>query len=204
MRSARLERYRRRTQVLSEDRHKRELLAVVSGYLEISSSTALGRKYVTGLVGSGQIAPLVRLLDDVPLGYDYHAHDDSVIVHLPCDAVLAVMDADPVLWRSVARLGLQRQRQSVAALQSQMLAPVRGRVAATLLSLAELHGAREQDGLQVRLHLSQADLAAMLTLSRQTINKELGRLVAQGLIALSYKRIMVLDSEALRRIALTP
>ena len=33
------------------------------------------------------------------------------------------------------------------------------------------------------------DLAAMLTLSRQTINKELGRLVEEGVIELSYKRI---------------
>lgn len=204
MDSARLERYRRRTQVLSEDRHKRELLAVVSGCVEVSCSTAQGRKYVTGLMGPGQVAPLVRLLEDVPLPYDYHAHDDSVIVHLPCDAVLAVLDAEPVLWRGVAQLGLQRQRQSVALLQSQMLAPVRGRVAATLLSLADFRGEQEPDGPQVHMHVSQADLAAMLTLSRQTINKELGRLVEQGLIALSYKRITLLDSEALRRIALTP
>ncbi len=198
MRSARLERYTRRTQVLSHDRHKRELLAVVSGCLEISSMSALGRKYVNALLGPGQVAPLVRLLSDVPLPYDYHAHEDSVIVHLPCDAVIAALDAEPVLWRGVAKLGLRRQRQSIVLLQNQMLGSVSGRVAATLLSLAEIYGARE-----LRVRLSQTDLAAMLTLSRQTINKELGRLVDAGVIELSYKRITILDREALRRLGMT-
>ncbi len=202
--SARLERYARRTQVLSHEPARRELLAVVSGCLEISSMSALGRKYVNALLGPGQVAPLVRLLDDVPLAYDYHAHEDSVIVHLPCDAVLAVLDAEPQLWRGIAKLGLQRQRQSVALLQNQMLAPVRGRVAATLLSLGELYGAQEQGALNLRVRLSQTDLAAMLTLSRQTINKELGRLVDEAVIELSYKRITILDREALRCIAMTP
>lgn len=203
-RAARLERYTRRTQVLAHDPGKRELLAVVSGCLEISSMSALGRKYVNALLGPGQVAPLVRLLDDVPLAYDYHAHEDSVIVHLPCDVVLAALDAEPVLWRDVAKLGLQRQRLSISLLQNQMLAPVSGRVAATLLSLAESSSAPDQGTFDLRVRLSQTDLAAMLTLSRQTINKELGRLVDAGVIELSYKRITILDSAALRRVATTP
>ena len=201
LRSARLERYGRRTQVLSHDRHRRELLAVVSGCLEISSMSALGRKYVNALLGPGQVAPLVRLLEDVPLAYDYHAHEDSVIIHLPCDAVLVVLDAEPVLWRDVARLGLKRQRLSVAVLQDQMLGSVHRRVAATLLNLAAIYGAQQASGLDLRVRLSQHDLAAMLGLSRQTINKELGALVEAGVIELAYKRVTVRDASLLREIA---
>lgn len=204
IRSARLHRYTRRTLLLSDDRQKRELLAVVSGCLEISSSSAHGRKYVNALLGAGQVAPLVRLLDDVPLPYDYHAHEDSVIVHLPCNAVIEVLDAEPVLWRGVAQLALRRQRQSIALLQNQMLAPVRARVAATLLGLAEVYGAQDQDGLDLRVRLSQHDLAAMLSLSRQTVNKELGWLVDEGVVERRYKHITIVDAEALRRIANTP
>lgn len=201
MKSARLVRYRRRTQVLARDRHRRELLAVVSGCLEISSMSPQGRKYVNALLGPGQVAPLVRLLQDVPLPYDYHAHEDSVIVHLPSDAVIAVLDAEPVLWRDVAKLGLQRQRLSVVLLQHQMLNSVGGRVAATLMSLIHFYRGQAEDDSSPLLRLSQHDLAAMLGLSRQTINKELGRLVEEGVIDLSYKRIRIVDAERLRRIA---
>lgn len=202
MKSARLERYGRRTQVLAHDRHRRELLVVVSGCLEISSMSSLGRKYVNALLGPGQVAPLVRLLEEVPLAYDYHAHEDSVIIHLPCDAVIAVLDAEPILWRDVAKLGLQRQRLSIVLLQNQMLNSVHGRVAATLMSLIHFYGGQgggEDENPLVRL--SQNDLAAMLGLSRQTINKELGRLVEEGAVDLSYKRIRIVDAERLQRIA---
>lgn len=219
MKSARLERYGRRTQVLAHDRHRRELLVVVSGCLEISSMSSGGRKYVNALLGPGQVAPLVRLLEEVPLAYDYHAHEDSVIVHLPCDAVIAVLDAEPVLWRDVAKLGLQRQRLSIVLLQNQMLNSVHGRVAATLMSLVHFYGGqgqgqgqgtesatsavRPEEGEAVGplVRLSQTDLAAMLGLSRQTINKELGRLVEEGAIDMRYKRIRIVDAERLARIA---
>ena len=200
-----MERYSRRTQVLAHDRHRRELLVVVSGCLEISSMSANGRKYVNALLGPGQVAPLVRLLEDVPLAYDYHAHEDSVIVHLPSDAVIAVLDAEPVLWRDVAKLGLQRQRLSIVLLQNQMLNSIHGRVAATLMSLVHFYGgqgpgtAEDAEGPLVRL--SQNDLAAMLGLSRQTINKELGRLVEEGAIDMRYKRIRIVDADRLARIA---
>jgi len=201
MKAARLERYKRRTQVLAHDRHRREVLAVVSGCLEISSMSVQGRKYVNALLGPGQVAPLVRLLHDVPLPYDYHAHEDSVIIHLPSDAMLAALDAEPILWRDVARLALQRQRLSVASLQGQMLGSVRRRVAATLLNLTEYYGMQREADLSLRLRLSQHDLAAMLGLSRQTINKELGAFVEAGVIALRYRHISVLDTEMLRQMA---
>jgi len=200
LKSARMERYRRRTQVLSHDRHRRELLVVVSGCLEISSVSPFGRKYVNALLGPGQVAPVVRLLEDVPLAYDYHAHEDSVIIHLPSDAVIAVLDAEPILWRDVARLGLQRQRMSVAMLEAQTLGSIRRRVAATLMNLVEIYGTRQQAGVDLRVRLSQHDLASMLGLSRQTINKELGLLVDEGVLGLSYKRMVVRDPVALRRI----
>jgi len=201
MKSARLVRYRRRTQVLASDRRKRELLAVVSGCLEISNMNPQGRKYVNALLGPGQVAPLVRLLADVPLPYDYHAHEDSVIVHLPCDAVIALLDAEPVLWRDVAKLALQRQRLSVMLLQGQMLNSVRARVAATLTSVIRFYGMQVKAAASLPVRLSQNDLAAMLGLSRQTINKELGRLVAEGVIDMSYKRIRIVDPERLTLIA---
>ncbi|WPG37067.1 MULTISPECIES: Crp/Fnr family transcriptional regulator [Variovorax] len=201
MKSARLVRYRRRTQVLASDRRKRELLAVVSGCLEISNMNPQGRKYVNALLGPGQVAPLVRLLADVPLPYDYHAHEDSVIVHLPSDAVIALLDAEPVLWRDVAKLALQRQRLSVMLLQGQMLNSVRARVAATLTSVIHFYGMQVKAAASLPVRLSQNDLAAMLGLSRQTINKELGRLVAEGVIDMSYKRIRIVDPERLMLIA---
>ncbi len=201
LKAARLERYSRRTQVLAHDRNRRELLAVVSGCLEISSLSSDGRKYLNAFLGPGQVAPLVRLLEDVPQAYDYCAHEDSVIVHLPCDAVIGVLDQNPALWRDVAWLALKRQRMSLAMLRAYSVGSIRRRVAATLLNLAEIYGAATSDGTDLRVRFTQHDLAAMLGLSRQTINKELGAFTDAGVIEMAYKRLILRDKDTLRRFA---
>ena len=49
--------------------------------------------------------------------------------------------------------------------------------------------------------LKQAELAASVKLSRQTVNATLRNFEARGLIELGYGRIRVLDPHALERIA---
>lgn len=201
LKSARLEHYRRRTPVLAQNRHRRELLVVVSGCLEISCVSGVGRKYLDTLLGPGQVSPLARLVEDAPVGYDYHAHEDSVIIHLPRSALIDALDADPILWREVARLAVKRQQSSTMALWAHTLGSIRRRVAATLMNLAEHHGLDQADGVDLRVRLSQHDLAAMLGLSRQTVSKELRALADARVIETRYKKVTVLDQSALRRIA---
>jgi len=198
---ARLRRYGRRTQVLAHDRQARELLCVVSGCLEVGCVDAEGRKFVYGLMRPGHVAPLVRLLEDAPLPYDYHAHEDSVILHLACEAVLEVLDSQPQLWREVARLALQRQRFSLACLHERVLGGIPQRLVVTLLRLAALYGNSEPEGLALRVRLSQHDLAAILGVSRQTINREMGELIAQGVLEATYNRIVIKDLERLQAMA---
>ena len=75
---AQLQRYERRTQVLANDRQRREVLVVVSGCLEVSGVNAQGVKFVLSMHGPGEILGLVRLLEGVEMMYDYHAHEDTV------------------------------------------------------------------------------------------------------------------------------
>jgi CRP-like cAMP-binding protein len=201
MATARLVRYPRGAQVLASDRKRRDLLVVVNGMLEISRLSEEGKKYLLGFMSPGHVVPLVRLLDDVPLGYDYHAHLDSTLIHLPAEAVVAALDADPILWKEVARIGLSRQRDSVHVLQRQVLGSLRRRLTATLARLALQTDTPLQSGQPLSISLSQSDLATMLGVSRQTMNKELRRLSDEGVVEAVYKRITIVDAEKLRQIA---
>lgn len=193
-----LRRYSRLEQVLAHNRQARELMAVVSGCLEVGCVDADGRKFVHGLLGPGHVAGVVRLLEDEPLPYSYQAHEDAVIVHLGCDDVLAVLEAQPQLWREVAHLGLLRQRYSLSSLHERVLNGIPQRLAAKLLRLADFYGYSEPEGLVLRVRLSQHDLAAMLGVSRQTINRELGALIEQGIIDARYNCIVIKDLRRLQ------
>ena len=51
------------------------------------------------------------------------------------------------------------------------------------------------------LRISQSDLAAMLSVSRQTINKELRLLEQRGLLQAAYGRLTIVDLAGLLRLA---
>jgi CRP-like cAMP-binding protein len=71
------------------------------------------------------------------------------------------------------------------------------RVAQRLLTFMGVH-----DEARFRaLAASQADLATMCGLSRQTLSKVLAGLVARGIIKLHYRRIEIIDPAALRSLA---
>ena len=52
--------------------------------------------------------------------------------------------------------------------------------------------------------ISEADLATMCGLSRQTLNKVLMAFQEAGVITTAYRRLEILDLEALQRIAYRP
>jgi CRP-like cAMP-binding protein len=72
------------------------------------------------------------------------------------------------------------------------------RVAQRLLTFMGLHHEARFQALAV----SQADLATMCGLSRQTLSKVLVGLVTRGIIALNYRRIEIIDVAALEALAI--
>jgi CRP-like cAMP-binding protein len=198
----RLERYSRGRQVLAHDPARRDVLVVAGGCLEVTRSSAVGKRFLLSLVGRGQVVALVRLLPaQEPTGYEYHAHEETDIVHVPVGPLLSLLDERPVLWRSVALLMLERQRGNIEALHDIAVGSLTQRVAATLDALGRLHGAPTHDGLLLQLRLSQDDLGAMLGVSRQTVNKELRALEHGGVIGVDYNTITIRDRHALWRLA---
>ncbi len=200
-RIARLERYERRTQVMAQDRQRREVLVVVSGCMEVSGMNAAGAKFMLSMHGPGDVVALVRLLKDVPMVYDYHAREDTVLVHLPSDALRAILDDSPLLWKDVALLALKRQHESIVLMQRRALGRPQQSLAETLVKLAGWLGQPIDGGPAISLRLSQGELATMLSVSRQTMNKELRLLAQQGMVTADYGQLTILDLAALRRMA---
>lgn len=200
-RIARLEHYPRGAQVLAQDRLQRDVILAVSGTLAISGVNVRGGKFTLSLVGPGEPFGLIRLLNQGDQFYDYHAHVDSVVIHLASDALTAVIDQTPRLWKDVALLALSRHRDSIITMQRRALGGMQQSLAQALLDLARSGGLRPGGDGAIRLDLSQAELAHMLSVSRQTMNKELGLLAKQGLVGIAYGQVRLLDMPGLRRIA---
>lgn len=200
---SRLERYSRGAQVMSRAPQQRDLLVVVSGSVEVSGVNAAGSRFVLARFGAGEIVGLVRLLPDMRFFYDYCALEDTLLAHMPADHLRAVLDAHPLLWRDVALLALSRQQSSILMLQRRGFRRIDQSLAQALLGMVQMHGAAPGQGAGVTLRVSQGDLAAMVSVSRQTINKELRRLADKGILGIAYCEVELHDLAALQRLAET-
>lgn len=199
---AKLRRYERGEQVPTGTGSARQALLVVSGFLEVSQMTSNGRRFVLGIIGPGTTAGLVHLCGDVPVEYGHVVRERAVVVHFFCDHALAALNSEPSCWSSVAERLLKRHAELIdSVLQQVVLGPADQRIAATLQRLAVLFGVQAGEGVRLRLRLSQDDLADMLCVSRQTVNKELRRLEENGLIACTYNTVSIVDPKGLANIA---
>ena len=199
--AARLAHHARGTPVRALFHKEREVKVVVSGAIAVSGVNMQGGKFTLLHIGPGELVGLVRLLDQGERLYDYHAHRDSVVIHLPSEDLVSILNQTPLLWRNVALMALRRQRDSIVAMRHRALDGLQQTVAQTLMRMANLRGVREGVDGSLRLDLSQDDLAHIVSVSRQTINKELRLLAQRGLLRVAYGRVHLLDMTELQRIA---
>lgn len=198
---ARAEYYPRGAEIFVRDPESREAFVIASGEIEVSRGSMAGKKFVLSLQGRHEILAIVRLLAEPPIHYVYTAYEDSVLLHLPCDGLAAILDAEPILWRDIALLMCARHGDSLRQLNIQKLGSLEQRMAATLAELSRIHGIVGEAGTELALRLPQEQLGAMLGVTRQSVNRLLRGLEEAGLIAADYNRITIRDPVALDRIA---
>lgn len=178
-----------------------ELVFVVTGTLEVSVQGIEGRRAVCWYVEPGQFIGVVPLLDGEGGIHDVIVHSEGVMLHVPKDAFLTALDSDHALMAAILRILCERTRTLYELLAASTLQTLRGRTARMIMLLADRHG-RDRDGrIELDLRLSQDDLADMLGVARQSLNRELKAFEAAGIVSLAYSRIAITDAARLEDIA---
>ncbi len=197
-----LKRYERGELIASPDAEVPVVLAVISGYMLARRIDAGGARSSFEVIGPGQVVELTQALG-VHDGshFDYVAHSDAVVVHIPAAALMSVLETDPSLWKDALRMALREQREAFDGLIDRFVGGLRQRLTATIDRLATQHGVSDGAKQSLRLRLTQEDLAAMLQVSRQSINRELQSLHRSGVVSPDYNSLTILDRRALRMAA---
>jgi CRP/FNR family transcriptional regulator, cyclic AMP receptor protein len=175
-------------------RQTTHLLVIAHGALELSMTSAEGKRHVINRLSPGQVFGLIPLLDESALIHDAVARGASEIVHVPQSVFRAAMRDHPNLNDQVIRLLCARARRLYEALAAQSLTTLPVRLARVLL------GQRQQTADEA-IAMAQADLADMLGVTRQSLNVELKRLEREGMVAIGRSRIELRDLARLERLA---
>lgn len=178
------------------------LCCVTAGALRIGALQADGSESLLAYVEPYQWFGEISMIDGAPRTHDAVADGATTVLVVPRATLHDWLQAHPVHWRDLARLACAKLRVAFGVLEDIAHLPLEARLAKRLWLLAHGWGARPDQARRV-IRLPQEQLALMLGVSRQSANKALRALEAQGLVALRYGEIELIDLEALPKIAAT-
>jgi CRP/FNR family transcriptional regulator/CRP/FNR family cyclic AMP-dependent transcriptional regulator len=195
--------YRRGEVVFHQDDPGQTLHLVCRGHLKIVRCSQAGAEAVLAIVGPSDLFGEMALLDGGPRSATVVALEPVETATLHRTDLLELLRRSPAAVEGLlaALVGTIRKASESAA--DLMFLDQPGRLAKKLAELAETHGRRSaHHQVEIEIPLTQDELAAMIGATRTRVNRLLSFYEAQGIVALGRRRIVIRDSEALRRRAI--
>jgi CRP/FNR family transcriptional regulator, cyclic AMP receptor protein len=172
------------------------LCCVTAGALRVGGLQADGSESLLAYVEPYQWFGEISMLDGQPRTHDAVADGNTTVLLIDRAVLHAWLDAHPAHWRDLARLACAKLRLVFSVLEDIAHLPLERRLAKRLWLVAHGYGARTE-GVKRQIRLPQEQLALMLGVSRQSMNKALRALETQGIIARRYGAIELVDLPAL-------
>ncbi len=170
---------------------------IVAGQVTLTSGMNSAEAPISLLFNPGNwigYAPLFGF----PLLANARAAVDGIVLHVPFADIRRLLAANPGWWEHFGRLTLESSMVFATVAVDLLLTPPERRVAAILLHQA---GCRTSGTRPSPIHLSQAEVGEMATLSRHPVRRILHDFAARGWIEHGYRCIHVRAVEPMRRLA---
>lgn len=175
------------------------LYAVLDGALCITATSESGRELLLTRMEPPTWFGEIAVFDRQPRTHNVVADGDSRVLQVPLAVLDDLLGRRPVFWRDLGLLASGKLRLAFSVLEDAAALPLKPRLVRRLLVLAEGHGERTT-GVQRVLDVTQEQLAAMVSSSRQSVNQALKDLEQEGLLRVAYGQIMLIDVEGLRNL----
>jgi CRP/FNR family cyclic AMP-dependent transcriptional regulator len=188
---------RRGTTIFRKGDAGTELIAVLSGNVKISAPAADGREVVFDQMREGEIFGEIALLDGGPRTADAIAVSDCELAVIARREFIAFLGEQPQFALELIEVLCARLRRTSEQLEDLIFLDLPKRLAKAILRLAdEVGGSRPR-----KISVTQRDLSQRIGMSRESTNKQLRSWALTGWIRIERGRIIVLDPDALVKIA---
>lgn len=157
---------------------------VIEGSLKVSILSAEGDEQLLAVLGPGHIVGELALLDGRPRSATITTLKAARLCFVERSAFEEYADANPAVYRHMLKIVGGRLRQANDVLAARSFLPLPGRVAQTLLQLAEIFGKPlAEERLLINYKLSQGDIANMAGAARENVSRVLNDWKRAGTIS---------------------
>ncbi len=178
-----------------------QLFIVARGVIRISSNSDDGKETTLNLMHSGQMFGEVAVLDGQDRTANAIAHEPSELLVIERRDLMAFLDRNPEAMRRMLVAVCARLRWISEALEDAHFLDFPRRLAKRILLLAKLFGhPHSEGGIRIAIQLSQQDLAELLVVTRESVNRQLRQWEADGMMTLRGGYLVVTDIAKLETI----
>ncbi len=174
------------------------MFVVISGLIEVSVSTAEGRKISLNILLPGQCFGEISMIDGLARTANAVAMADCQLLAIPREAFLSAARQYSELGLAMAQVLCERVRWISDSVEDYALLPLDRRLARRLLILFERFGGGDKT-----IDISQSDLADFAGATRESTNKILIAWRNRGWISIGRRSIHLINRDALDELAMT-
>jgi len=140
------------------------------------------RDVILAILGTGDLLGEMSLIDSVGRSASAVALENSLLLWMDKVTFSYILDNFTPVARNLVRILSSRVRLSDQLIQALATLDVNGRVARQLLAFAEKYGHEKEGATQIRIVLTQSDIADLVGASRKRVNQAMVLFKEQGMI----------------------
>jgi CRP/FNR family cyclic AMP-dependent transcriptional regulator len=157
------------------------------------------RDVIVSILGAGDLLGEMSLIDSIGRSASAVTLESSLMLWMDKLTFNYILDNFTPVARNLVRILSARVRLLDQLIQALATLDVNGRVARQLLAFAEKFGHPKDGATQIRILLTQGDIADLVGASRKRVNQTMVLFKEQGLIDDAEGRILIKDGAGLAR-----
>jgi CRP-like cAMP-binding protein len=189
------QKYHKDNIILIEEEIGSTMFIILWGRVKISRISDDGREVILSILSDGDFFGEMSLLDGHTRSANVTAIEEAELLVIRREEFLQMLRDFPQIAINLLKELAQRIRKSDEHIKSLSLQDATGRVATTLLRIAEDSGVFRRGQVEIAELPLQQDLANMAGTSRETISRVIKSLTEDGYLKKHGGKIIILDYE---------
>ncbi len=190
-------RFRRNEVIFHQQDVGDSLHIVVDGGVKIVLPSQEGEEAIIASLKPGDFFGELALLDGSPRSTTATAMEPTETLALPRDQFLRLLPEDPRLVTALLKALAGELRRLTGHVEELHFLDLAGRLTMRLVRLARDIDPSAKGRVELNWPFTQSDLAAMIGGTRQSVNKLLSDLVAEGLVRVERDFLIIVDIDRL-------
>lgn len=190
--------YKKDNMVLIEEEVGSTMFVILDGRVKISRISDEGREVILSILCDGDFFGEMSILDGQTRSANAVTLEDTNLLIFRRENFLQMLYDYPQIAINLLKELAQRLRRSDSQIKSLSLQNALGKVASTLLRIADDSGTIKQGKVEISQLPPQQDLANMAGTSRETISRVIKSLSHLGYVTKQGGKLIILDYERFR------